>query len=419
MGEGTDRVKRAVAELLSTKQNKPDLVPALVGAYVNGQKTLAVSGRPDYIWVRLRGNTSEAVKAYNGDSGVGPHWDLPILVFRDEVHPNIWKVYGKDDRVYQSWGGASYIQQHGYTHSFGGSGSIGNDVAWIYKRQWMPLLPHPNSTGTMSIYIEPGFYFTGDQYQYWPGSGTADLTSNKPTGAFNGNFVTVYLDSDTDTLAYLKGPELNVYAPPFDPGEHIGVPPLGTSTPIAAVWLVTGTTDIGWFDIYDLRATEHVQPNVLLLASAHHSLSQTYISGTGTFGTNNTAMTVKAVTLPANTMTEIGDQCRFRTYWRGDTGSPITGSVTVNGVLVSHTTDSGAETLQVNEAWLHYIDNTHANIIENEAGALGMVSAANVAGFDWDSDQSVVFAQDAAVNNRTVLFALIIDHFPKGVAGGH
>ena len=258
--EGRKQLARAIADSLSTKQNKPDLVPALIGAYVNGQKTLVVAGRPDFLWVRLRGNTSEPVKAFNGEAGVGAHWDLPVLVFRDEVDPNIWKIYGRDVRVYQDYGGASYLPRHGYTHSFGGSGSIGNDVAWIYKRQWMPLLPRPNATGTMSIYIEPGFYFTGDQYKYWPGSGTTDLTSHKPTGAFNGNFVTIYLDAEIESLAYLKGPELNVYAPPFDPGDHIGVPPLGAGVPIAAVWLVTGTTDIGWFDIYDLRATEHVQP---------------------------------------------------------------------------------------------------------------------------------------------------------------
>lgn len=412
--EGRKKAERAVAELLSTKANKPDLVPALVGAYVNGQKTLVVDGRPDYLWVRLHGNTSEPIKAFNGEAGVGPHWDLPILVYRDEIHPNVWKVWGRDIRVYQSWGGTSYLTKHGFTHSFGGSGSIGNDVAWIYKRQWMPLLPRPNATGTMAIYVEPGFYFTGDQYQYWPGSGTADLTGNKPTGAFNGNFVTVYLDSNTTSLAYLKGPELNVYAPPFDPGEHIGVPPLGTSTPLAAVWLVTGTSDIGWFDIYDLRATEHVQADTLVVASAHHSLSITYMSGTGTAGADASAVTLMTLTLPANTLTQIKDRIRVKTYWRGDIGDPITGTVRVNGVIVSDTTDSGAVSLQLNESWLHYIDNTHANIVEHEAGALGANSAANVAGFDWDSDQSITFAQNSAVNNHAVLFAVIVDVLPKG-----
>ena len=272
--EGRKKAERAVADLLSTKANKPHLVPALVGAYINGQKTLVVDGRPDYLWVRLHGNTSEPIKAFNGETGVGPHWDLPILVYRDEVDTNIWKVYGRDNRVYQTWttpGGQpiSYLPKHGYTHSFGGSGSIGNDIAWIYKRQWMPLLPRPNATGTMAIYVEPGFYFCGDQYHYWPGSGTQDFTGNKPTGAFNGRFVTTYLDCASETLAYLNGPELNVYAPPFDPGDHIAVPPVGAGVPLAAVWIVTGTTDIGWFEIYDLRATEHVQPtgtsNLLVL----------------------------------------------------------------------------------------------------------------------------------------------------------
>ena len=83
---------------------------------------------------------------------------------------------------------------------------------------------------------------------------------------------------------------------------------------------------------------------------------------------------------------------------------------------IADTTDAGGATLQINEAWLHYIDNTHANIIENEGGVLGSLSAANVSGFSWNSGQSVLVTQNNVGGNHIVVFALILDVFPKGIA---
>ena len=147
----------------------------------------------------------------------------------------------------------------------------------------------------------------------------------------------------------------------------------------------------------------------------HRSSAITYIDGTGTAGTDNTAMTIKTVVLPADTLTQVGDRLRIRTYWAGTTGGALTGTVSVNTVPVSATTDVGGTTIQLNEAWLHYIDSNHANIMEQDAGALGALSAVNVVGFSWSTIQDIIFAQDAAVGNHAVLYALIIDVFPKGV----
>jgi hypothetical protein len=163
-----------------------------------------------------------------------------------------------------------------------------------------------------------------------------------------------------------------------------------------------------------------IEPNDV--EGMHHSTGITTISGTGIAGTDNTAMTIKQATLPANTLRQLGDRMRIRTYWSGDTGGAVTGTVSVGPagaeVPVSHTTDTGATDLQLNEAWLHYIDPFHANIIENEAGALGALSAPNVAGFTWGNDQVIIFAQDAAVGNHAILYALIVDVFPKGTVHG-
>lgn len=158
----------------------------------------------------------------------------------------------------------------------------------------------------------------------------------------------------------------------------------------------------------------------LKASGVHKSTDITYISGTGTAGVDNTAQTVKSLTLAANSLTQVGDRLRIRCYWTGTTGSPITGTTKLgpagSEVTVSHTTDGGAATLQLNEAWIHYIDNTHSNIIENEAGALGAVSAVNVAGFTWNASQDIILTQDQISNNHIVVYALIVDIFPKGVA---
>lgn len=147
----------------------------------------------------------------------------------------------------------------------------------------------------------------------------------------------------------------------------------------------------------------------------HRSSSVTLISGVGVAGTDNTAMVLSTKTIVANTLHELGARIRVRAYWAGSTGTAVTLTLKLNGVTVGTTTDSGAADLQINETWLHYIDATHANIIENEGGALGNLSAPNVAGFNWAADQLLTAEQNQIGNNHCVLHALIVDIFPKGI----
>jgi len=150
----------------------------------------------------------------------------------------------------------------------------------------------------------------------------------------------------------------------------------------------------------------------------HRSLSITYISGTGTAGADNTAQTIKTLVLPANTLTQVGDRMRTRAYYQATAGPNITGAVKVGPaaaeVLIGDLAVIGTG-LAVVESWLHYIDNTHANIIENESGALGGLSAANAAGYTWNASQNIIFTQNAVVGQHLNLLALIVDVFPKGI----
>jgi len=154
----------------------------------------------------------------------------------------------------------------------------------------------------------------------------------------------------------------------------------------------------------------------LKLTGAVYPHSCTYISGTGTAGADGTAQTVKTVSLTANSLTQVGDRLRIRVYWRGDTGAPITATVQVNSVTVSAATDSGTSSYFVTECYLHYIDSTHANILENGSyPATGANTAANVAGFAWTSAQNIDVLQNNVVENHIVVLAVIVDIFPKGV----
>jgi hypothetical protein len=170
----------------------------------------------------------------------------------------------------------------------------------------------------------------------------------------------------------------------------------------------------------DTLTAGHIAKSTYKADGIHQSTSLSYISGTGTAGADNTAQTVKTLTLAANTLTQVGDRLRIRAYWTGSTGGALTGSLWIGPtgaeVLISDTTDVGAADFQINECFIHYIDNTHANIIETELGALGALSAPNVAGFTWDTAQDILFTQDAALGNHAILYELLVDVFPKGVA---
>jgi hypothetical protein len=151
----------------------------------------------------------------------------------------------------------------------------------------------------------------------------------------------------------------------------------------------------------------------------HLSTVTTYVSGTGTAGTSNSAMTVISRTLAANTLTQLGDRLRVRVYFFANTAAPIIATLKIGPaaaeVTISHVTHSGGAASGLTECWLHYIDNTHANIIEGELGVLGALTAPNVAGFAWNGAQNVLVTQDAVVGNYITVYGVFVDVLPLGV----
>lgn len=145
----------------------------------------------------------------------------------------------------------------------------------------------------------------------------------------------------------------------------------------------------------------------------HVSNDATYVSGSGTAGTANTAMVVLTRTVLGKSLTTVGDRIRFRIYFFKSIGSPISVTVALNGVNIADATlIGGPNSPGLAECWVHYIDNTHANIIEQEP-TLGNLTATNIAGFDWDSDMNISVSQSAEASNFITVYGVFVDVLPK------
>ena len=157
---------------------------------------------------------------------------------------------------------------------------------------------------------------------------------------------------------------------------------------------------------YSLKEYKKVNP--------FHASGATYVSGTGTAGAPNTAQTVMTRTIPSNTLTQNGDRLRIRVYAFSAINAGIVATVKLNGVPVADFNVVTATVPDIVECYLHYIDNTHANIIEQEIGAIGSLSAVNVAGFNFASSQDITVEQTAVVLNFITIYGVFVDVLPKG-----
>ena len=145
----------------------------------------------------------------------------------------------------------------------------------------------------------------------------------------------------------------------------------------------------------------------------------TYVSATGASGTANTAMTVLTRVLPANSLKAVGDRLRVRTWFVAQSG-PSINTITALGpssseVSIGDVTHTGGAAFDLTESWLHYIDNTHANLIEQEAGAgIGNLTGVNLSGFTWDAEQDIIITQSAVAAQFITVYGVFVDIFPNG-----
>ncbi len=242
------RLRKAIKNVLDTKQNTVDEIPGLLGTLRNGKKQVKINGRKGFVYVRLHGKLTETVQAYNDQ--VLQLYDMPVLVKRVYGKGYHYYVTGKDTGKYENWGGnnaqAQYAQ-HGNQHSFG-IGAGGSDVVWVFKKQFMPLLLYPYS-GT-AVRVTEDWYQWGDVYKHFTGS-VVELGSAKPLFIGDARFVTLYMDGNSNTIKGVTGSLFTSTPFPADVTPYINVPTPSQGIPLSAVLLTSDTINIAWNNIYD------------------------------------------------------------------------------------------------------------------------------------------------------------------------
>jgi hypothetical protein len=249
-----------MAELTSSFRNlKKKTEPRLVllsgnlGIKLGGQELVDVPGRAGWVFVRLLNNNSELIQAYNGV--VSPIYNLPIQVKRNKDR---YEIYGRDTLRYQNWGATPYLPIHGNQHSFNGPGGGGGDVVWVHQEQFYPLAPTPTGTsGGGGLVIAPYVYNWFGDWRYAGNTGTANVALAHPTDPTKAKLLLLAINGATSNPHFITG-SVEVSASitgtaelvPYFPSDWYN--PL-VDIPLAVIRITSGTSSIGWDEIYDVR----------------------------------------------------------------------------------------------------------------------------------------------------------------------
>lgn len=251
-------LKRALGEQKKqTKQVEQEIYGSL-GIPLGGQRLVNVPNRQGFVYVKLRDNQNEVIQAFNNQ--VAASYDLPVIIVRSG---NKYTIKGVNTERYQNnnYNSAPLLPAHGTSHSFGEG--AGADVTWVFSRQNMPLLVHPSrTTGSIVEIAKHPMQAVDGSWKLVGGTGTSTLLTYRPTGT-QAIMALVYMDAQTGNPGFLVGsgtPFDNVltgsssiyqYIPRHNPANQI---------PLAAVRMDTGTYNLGWENLYDLRQWVQVSP---------------------------------------------------------------------------------------------------------------------------------------------------------------
>ena len=238
----TARIQQVLTETLSRYELVLPCFPALLG---DGRGNVQVGSQPGFVWVRL---------GAEGEDGITMAWNqtvqerdgLAIKVGYKSEQPTLFQVICQRE-VYAGTGEGRIAQigPHGETHIWGHPAG-GNDIVYVWLRQWMPF-----RVGTKSgfvIEIAPGIW-RGWEYK---SAQEVDLVGYHPSG-FAARYVLVALDFEGDPVVQ-AGP---LVSPPHD--LTLATCPVTelTEKPLAAVALYGPQSKIrdsdDQYDIVDLR----------------------------------------------------------------------------------------------------------------------------------------------------------------------
>jgi hypothetical protein len=259
----TRELKKALRrQKKQTKQEVPQLA-GMLGVELGGQRIVEVPHRNGFVYVKLRDNQNEIIQAFNNK--VSPSYNLPVLVERQNNRYVVIAV--NTDRYQNNWTTfAPFLPRHGNTHSFDIENGGGGDIVWVQSRQLMPTLVLPSGTFGSQNVVMSSYTLKKDDgtWIYVGNTGTqtfAPYLPSSPTGAVMG---LVYLDTDTGNPNFIINSG-SLFSNAITGTSQIVpyIPQItspSTQIPLAAVRLVTGTSQITWDNIYDVRQWLHAVP---------------------------------------------------------------------------------------------------------------------------------------------------------------
>lgn len=247
------KLQKTVDKFSKSKEPAEVLIFGELGAVIGGQKRVAVPSRDGYVYVRVRSVDSEIIQAYNDK--VSSTYGLPIMLKRSMGR---YIVVGRDSTRYTDWNTTNnFVAPHGVRHGFDkDNGRVGNDLAWIYSYNIMPGQVTPFASNTQNVFIQPFPRETSDgNWNYAGGTGTVSLINYNPQ-ASGSMLVVVSMDMNTGNpyLTVMSG----TYVPITASGisqilPYLNPIPTNGLSPRAVVRLETGTSIVGWGNIYDIR----------------------------------------------------------------------------------------------------------------------------------------------------------------------
>jgi len=225
-----EEAQRHFKKIMATKEPRHEVKRGLLG---NGSGTIRVVGRPDYVYVRINGDSTALHQCVSHK--VADIEGTPVLLRKLDTGSG-WEVYDVDVAmladVGDGWNGISrIIPTHAETHEWL-DGAPGLDPVNINLRSLVPLRCYPKDTTTITVRVAPLRYSYSGEAKRFAG-GDLNLTSYQPAAGL-ARYVLTYLDPRTNTLGAQPG-GIDTYSAAIDLPVPT-MPDIGIPSALVRVW---------------------------------------------------------------------------------------------------------------------------------------------------------------------------------------
>lgn len=226
------------------QRRQNETVEALAG---DGVGNLNVTGRLQWIYVRMAGDATKVSQAYNRSAFAFAENDSIALRWVKRTGMGFYQVEGySGSAVYDIFGAGSGsgtgtgLAAHAWQHERMDAGQGGFDPLDIFARMVVPLRARPQTTPDLTMHVEAGYNpLTGN---YYAGGDTASF-GPVPAVAGQARIDLLYLGSD-DALHIVAGTPVGGGVTPTLPA--VVVP----SVPLAFVYLANAQLTIAEANVY-------------------------------------------------------------------------------------------------------------------------------------------------------------------------